>query len=627
MAKHDQAIYYFHQGTNFHAYEFLGCHFESKKNPHLATFRVFAPNAKRIAVVGDFNGWDNRKHSMKKINSEGIWEIRIKDVLEFQSYKYEITTQSKNVLLKADPYAFFSETMGQNSSKAVHLEGFRWTDREWLKKDHGAIDRPMNIYEVNLGSWRRYPNNNYFEYRKMADELIPYVKQLGFTHIELMPVTEFPFDGSWGYQVTGYFSVTSRFGNPKDFMYFVNKCHEEGIGVLLDWVPAHFPKDSFGLIEFDGSHLYESGVWFKKEHKTWGTRIFDFGRTEVQSFLISSATFFFEKYHIDGLRVDAVSSMLYLDYDRGKDEWEPNTYGDNKNLEGIAFLRKLNDYVTNKYPNKIMIAEESTSFEGVTREVSEGGLGFRYKWNMGWMNDLLRYMSLDPLYRGSVHHLLTFQMMYAFSEKFILPISHDEVVHGKYSLLNKMPGAYEQKFSGLRAFLSYMMTHPGKKIHFMGNEFGQFIEWDHKRELDWLLLQFDSHKRTQHFATRLNHFYLKQSELWENDDSWAGYEWISFDDSTQNTIIFKRKNKKGNELIVVHNFSFLDLRDYWIPVRKGMYEVVFSSNEKEFGGHIDLIGDKHRSFKPKKGSNEEFISIAIPAITSIILKKVKQKRK
>jgi len=620
MAKHDQAIYLFHQGTNYHSYEFLGCHFESRTNPNLATFRVWAPNAKKVTVIGDFNGWDNRKNPMKKINDEGIWEVKVKEVYEYNSYKFQITAQNDYVYLKADPYAFFSETMEQNSSKISKIDDFNWTDSAWNKKSRNGYHQPMNIYEVNFGSWRRYENNNYFEYHKIADELIPYVKEMGYTHIEIMPLTEYPYDGSWGYQVTGYFSITSRFGNPKDFMYFVNRCHEEGIGVILDWVPAHFPKDSFGLIEFDGSHLYESGLWNKMEHKTWGTRIFDFGRTEIQSFLISSATFFFEMYHIDGLRVDAVSSMLYLDYDRAPGEWVPNSIGDNKNLEGISFLKKLNDYISNRYPTKIMIAEESTAFPKITEPVHQGGLGFHYKWNMGWMNDILRYMANDPLYRGSVHHTLTFSMVYAFSEKYILPISHDEVVHGKYSLLNKMPGDYDQKFAGLRAFLAYMMTHPGKKISFMGNEFGQFIEWDYKKELDWVLLEYPKHQQTKKYSEDLNKLYKNNSEFWEIDYSWDGYEWVSFDDSTHNVIIYKRKNNKKEELIVLHNFSFMDLRDYWIVLPKGEYEVVFSSSETKYGGFVDMVGKVFTTFKKQT----QYIAIDIPAISSIILKKVKK---
>lgn len=622
MKNHEQAIYLFHQGTNFHSYQFLGCHFEHDHISHKATFRVWAPNAKKIFVVGDFNGWNATSHPMKKINNEGIWEVDIDNVYEYQSYKYQIITKQNKTILKADPYAFYSETMGQNSSKVVQLEGFSWQDSSWFEQNTHSYDKPMNIYEVNLGSWRKYSDGQYFDYRKLADELIPYVKQMNYTHVELMPLTEFPYDGSWGYQVTGYYSITSRYGTPHDFMHFVNECHKHNIGVLLDWVPAHFPKDSFGLIEFDGTFQYESSSQYKMEHKTWGTRLFDFGRPEVQSFLVSSATFFLDVYHIDGLRVDAVSSMLYLDYDRDEGEWIPNSFGDNRNLEGIAFLKKCNQYIHDAYPNRIMIAEESTAFQHITAPVQDGGLGFHYKWNMGWMNDILRYMKTDPLYRGSIHNLLTFQMVYAFNEKYILPISHDEVVHGKYSLLNKMPGNYDQKFGGLRTFLVYMMTHPGKKIHFMGYEFGQFIEWDYRKELDWMLLSYDKHQKTQHFVKELNKFYTKQKALWEVDYSWDGYQWISFEDTTHNVISYKRIAKTKKSLVMVMNFSFMHITSYWIALPKGTYKIVFSTTEDAFGGYQNMIGNEYQTFVSSDHNNQTFISIDLPEISALILKKI-----
>jgi 1,4-alpha-glucan branching enzyme len=623
MKKHDQAIYFFHQGTNFHSYRFLGCHFENANDIHQATFRVWAPNAKKISVVGDFNGWNHTANPMKKLNSEGIWETTINHVYEYNSYKYQITSLKNETYLKADPFAFYSETMGQNSSKAVRLDGFLWQDDTWSTQHTNHYNQPMNIYEVNFGSWRKYCDGQYFDYRKLAEELIPYVKEMGYTHIEVMPLTEFPYDGSWGYQVTGYFSITSRYGTPHDFMHFVNECHKNGIGVILDWVPAHFPKDEFGLIEFDGTYQYESSSWSKMEHKTWGTRLFDFGRPEIQSFLISSATFFLDIYHIDGLRVDAVSSMLYLDYDRNPGEWIPNSFGDNRNLEGIAFIQKCNQYIHNAFSNRIMIAEESTAFENITVPVHEGGLGFHYKWNMGWMNDILRYMKTDPLYRGSLHQILTFSMVYAFNEKYILPISHDEVVHGKYSLLNKMPGDYDQKFAGLRTFLVYMMTHPGKKVHFMGYEFGQFIEWDYRKELDWMLLSYDKHRQTQQFVKDMNHFYLDNKSLWDIDYSWDGYQWVSYEDTTHNILSFRRIGTDKKDIIVLLNFSFMHITNYWLMLPKGKYEVIFSSSEYQYGGYQNMKGNQYQTFVSNHHNKAHFISIDIPQISAFILRKIK----
>ena len=471
----------FHTSFTCDAYEYFGSHYDSQTRS--VVFRVYAPHAEKVAVVGDFNGWNLSAHPMRKITKEGIWELVVNNVAMYQNYKYAITHRRKT-FLKQDPYAYHNQTNGETSSKIYQLDGFNWTDQAWLEQRNntGTYDKPVNIYEVNLGSWKRYKDGNVYNYRHLADKLIPYVKKMGFTHIEIMPLTEFPFDGSWGYQVTGYFSVTSRYGVPQDFMYLVNKAHQNNIGIILDWVPAHFPKDDFGLYEFDGEILYEDPEPTRQEHRSWGTRIFNFQKPEVKSFLISSAKFFFDKYHVDGLRVDAVAAMLYLNYDR--EQWKPNIHGGVYNLEAINFLQDLNTIIFRYYPNVMMIAEESTDYANVSKPVYMGGLGFNYKWNMGWMNDTLKYMETDPFFRVDHHNRMTFSMYYAFSENFILPISHDEVVHGKKSLLDKMPGNYEEKFANVRAYLGYMMTHPGKKLLFMGCEFGQFIEWDYKKELD-----------------------------------------------------------------------------------------------------------------------------------------------
>ena len=462
----DFPLYVFHHGENYKAYEFFGAHPQTQDSKKGFIFRVWAPHAEAVSVVGDFNEWDPDANPMRRLLDGETFELFIPGLKNYSVYKYCIRTKDGRFLYKADPYAFHAETPSKTASKTYDLKGFRWSDKEYMKKrkEKNPYASPMNIYEMNALSWRQYGDGNYFDFNKLVDDLIPYLKEMGYTHVEFMPLCEYPYDGSWGYQVTGYYAITSRLGTPHDFMQLVNECHKNGIGVIMDWVPAHFPKDAHGLYEFDGQPLYESPAWDRQEHKSWGTRRFDYGRNEILSFLISNAFFFFDQYHVDGLRVDAVASMLYLDYDKRPGEWLPNKYGENKNLEAIEFLRRLNSTIFSQFPDALMIAEESTAWPLVTKPVDIGGLGFNFKWNMGWMNDVLDYMQTDPYFRKGNHNKLTFSMMYAFTENYVLPISHDEVVYGKRSLVDKMPGSYEEKFANLRAFMGYMMSHPGKKV-------------------------------------------------------------------------------------------------------------------------------------------------------------------
>ncbi len=624
MLNENIPIYLFHQGTNAKAYEYLGSH-RDIEDENFTFFRVWAPHAVAVFVACDRNDWTGEGFQLKKINEQGLWEGRFEGFREFDAYKYLVIARDGRKIMKCDPYAFHAETRPGTASKIYDLDGcFKWTDGAWMKKRRrkNIYASPMNIYELHIGSWQRYADGNPLSYRELADRLVPYVLDMGYTHIELLPVMEHPFDGSWGYQVTGYFAPTSRYGTPADFMYFVNKCHEHGIGVILDWVPAHFPKDSFGLYEFDGEPCYEYADPHKGEHKQWGTRVFDYGRTEVQSFLMSSALFWLEVYHADGLRVDAVASMLYLDYGREDGEWSPNTYGGRENLEAVAFIKKLNETIFGEHGDVMMIAEESTAWPMVSKPVYMGGLGFNFKWNMGWMNDCIRYFSLDGLFRKFNHDCLTFSFFYAFSENFVLPISHDEVVHGKCSLINKMPGTYEEKFAGVRAFFAYMMAHPGKKLLFMGQEFGQFIEWNYKQELDWMLLDYDMHRKLKDFSRTLNRFYKRNAPMWEIDYSWEGFSWISSDDSANSVIAFRRMDSKGDELIVVCNFTPVTRENYRIGVpEKGAYRVVLNTDSPEFGGFDVKIQKTYTSKPIPMHSFKQSLSLTLPGMSVLYLKK------
>ncbi len=613
-------IYLFHQGTNYKAYDFFGAHFSVKNGKSGVVFRTWVPKAESVAVVGDFNGWNIDSHPMDRISEGGVYEIFISGITEYSAYKYAVTGNSKTVL-KADPYAFHSETPPATASKVYSLDNYVWSDEDFISSRSQPYDKPMNIYEVNIASWKKHENGDYYTYRELAVELVDYVVDMGYTHIELMPVSEYPFDGSWGYQITGYYAISSRFGTPKDFMFFVDRCHNKGISVIVDWVPAHFPKDEHGLFEFDGYACYENQGWDRKEHKVWGTRIFDLGKNEVQSFLISNAMFLFDKFHVDGLRVDAVASMLYLDYDKKPGEWIPNEYGGNYNLQSIAFLRKLNTVVFAEYKHALMIAEESTAFPLVTKPVDVGGLGFNYKWNMGWMNDCLSYMQTDPYFRSGGHNKLTFSMYYAFSENFVLPISHDEVVHGKKSLLDKMPGDISDKFANLRAFMAFMFAHPGKKLNFMGSEFGQFKEWDYKDGIEFFMLKYEKHKKLWLFNKFLNGIYKEKPQLYDIEDSWEGFSWVSADEKDNNVISFVRKDKTGKELLVIINFSGNNYEKYRLGADKGEYKLILNSDDKKFGGNGTLKGKTFRTVKKKAHGKNDSILICLPKFTGMYFEK------
>lgn len=582
-------IYLYHQGTNYHSYELLGAHFITENDIPGVRFTVWAPDAKKVSVVGSFNKWDTSTHTMKRLSDGEIWYIFIPHLTEDVLYKYAIETPDNKVLYKADPYAFYAEKKPNTASCLYNMSKYQWHDSPWQqnKKAQQSYERPMLIYEVHLGSWRRTPDNEYLSYRDIATTLIEYVKKMNYTHIEFLPLYEHPFDGSWGYQATGYYAATSRYGTPDDFRFLVDTAHQNGIGIIMDWAPGHFCNDAHGLKNFDGRNLYESDNTLLSENKQWGTTNFDYGRTEVQSFLISNAIFWLEEFHIDGLRIDAVANMLYLNYEREDGSWQPNKYGDNGNLEAIDFIKKLNQAVFKYYPDALMIAEESTDWPLISRPVYSGGMGFNYKWNMGWMNDMLSYISLEPTYRKWHHDKITFSLMYAFSENFVLPLSHDEVVHGKRSLIEKMPGDYWQKFAGLRVFFCYWIAHPGKKLLFMGGEFGQFIEWNYNNSLDWHLVdKYPMHNKMLHFSQSLNKLYIETPALWQIDFDWNGFTWLNCDDSKNSVVSFMRKAEKNSDfVIVICNFTPKVHHGYrlGLPV-KGSYKEIFNSDSIAFGG-------------------------------------------
>ncbi len=616
------------EGTQRRIFEKLGAHVLEIGGVRGVHFAVWAPNARRVSVVGDFNRWDGRRHPMRVRGTSGLWELFIPELPEGVLYKFEIKSQYGNVLLlKSDPYGFFFERPPQTATIVYDLSRCRFTDDAWMSERvrRNALDAPMNIYEVHLGSWRRVPEqgDRPLTYGEAAHALAAYVTEMGYTHVELLPVMEHPLDESWGYQVLGYYAPTSRWGSPEDFAYFVNYLHEQGIGVILDWVPAHFPRDAHGLAFFDGTHLYEHADPRRGAHPDWGTLIFNYGRNEVRNFLLGSALFWLERYHADGLRVDAVASMLYLDYSRRPGEWIPNPHGGNENLEAIAFLRQFNELVHGLYPGAVTIAEESTAWPMVSRPTYLGGLGFTFKWNMGWMNDTLRYMARDPIYRKYHHNELTFSLLYAFSENYVLPLSHDEVVHGKGSLLGKMPGDPWQKFANLRLLYGYMFGYPGKKLLFMGGEFGQEREWDVRTSLDWHLLDREPHRQLHRYVRDLNHFYLAEPALYERDFDPGGFEWIDFHDWEQSIIVFlRRARREAPFLIFLCNFTPVPRREYRIGVPEpGEYREVFNSDRAEYGGsgqgNVEAIRAEPISWSGRPYS----IRVTVPPLAVIVLKR------
>jgi len=634
LAPSEQDLNLFHQSNSFRSYLTLGAHLTVCDGISGVRFTVWAPRARQVCVVGDFNKWCGTQHEMERVDDSGVWMLFVPDLDEGTLYKYEIVSPYGETFLKADPYAFYSEVRPNTASVIYSLPGYEWEDAEWQrnkkKRQNPVFNKPVLIYEVHLGSWKRNENGDPYTYRQLADELVDYVADLGYTHIELMPLAEHPYDRSWGYQATGYYAVTSRFGTPHDFMYFVDRCHQQGIGVILDWVPGHFAKDAHGLRLFDGTPTYEYEDSRKAEKWQWGTLSFDFGRPEVIQYLISNAMFWFDVFHIDGLRIDAVASIIDLNFGKSEGmERVYNQYGGEENLEAIAFLRKLNEVIFESYPQALMMAEDSTDYPLVSAPTYVGGLGFNFKWNMGWMNDTLRYLEFDPIHRKYHHNLLTFPIMYAYSENFMLPLSHDEVVHLKKSLLNKMPGDYWQKFANLRLLYGYMMTHPGKKLLFMGGEFGQFDEWDESKELHWNLFDYEKHRQLFHFTKQLNQFYRLEKGLWELDHDPAGYEWIDADNHSQSVLVYMRKGKKaGDTLIVVCNFTPVVHENFRIGVPKlGKYVEVFNSDSPDYGGSGQANREALTTDKTPWHNQSCSVTLTLPPLAMIVLKKKKLERK
>ena len=620
------ALEVFHTGDSVRAYDFLGAHLVNRNDKNGVVFRVWAPTARSVSVAGDFNNWNNEANYMYNIGY-GVWEVFVEGVKEFCTYKYCIESEYGDRLMKADPYAFHAQTRPGQASVVYDIESYSWNDSEWFnkRKENNISSSPMNIYEIHAGSWRKYPDGNFFNYQKLADELIPYLKEMHYTHVQLMPIMEHPYDGSWGFQTTGYYAPTSRYGTPSDFMAFVDKLHGEGIGVILDWVPSNFPTDDFGLARFDGSPLYESNDPKTSKRDSWGTCLFNYARFEVTSFLVSCAMFWLDKYHIDGLRIGALSSMLYLDYGKSEGEWEPNKFGGKENLDAVDFVKRLNTAVHMYHPDVMMFAEENTSWPKLTHKIEDGGLGFDFKWNMGWMNDMLHYMSLNSMWRPFNHDSLTFSFYYAFSEKFLLPISHDEVSHGKGSLIKQMPGKYDEQFAGVRAFITYMYAHPGKKLVFMGTEIGQFDEWNHEEAIQWDLLEFEKHKKLRTFFKELNKFYLDCKPLYELDTVWKGFDWIHHDDYTNSVIAFKRTDKNGDEIVSVCNFQPIRRDEYCIGVPKyGLYDEVFNSDEERFGGSGVVNGNNIKTEVMKIHGFDQGLSLTLPPLSVIYLRCAKE---
>ncbi|WHH57216.1 1,4-alpha-glucan branching protein GlgB [Petroclostridium sp. X23] len=624
----DYDLYLFNKGDHRHVYNKLGAHSNVINNVQGIFFAVWAPCAARVSVIGDFNQWDGRRNPMRSLGSSGVWEIFIPSVREGALYKYEIKAQNGDILKKADPYAFYSELRPNTASIVYNIDQYDWKDEQWMekRKNTNQMEEPIAIYEVHMGSWMRVSQdeNGFISYRDAADLLVEYVKEMGYTHIEFLPLSEHPFDGSWGYQVTGYYAVTPRYGSPEDFMYLIDVCHQNNIGIIMDWVPAHFPKDEHGLRYFDGSAVYEHEDPRQGEQPDWGTMVFNYGRNEVKNFLLSNAFFWFDKYHIDGLRVDAVASMLYLDYGKESGQWIRNRYGGRENIEAIEFLKHLNSAVYGQYPGIIISAEESTSWPLVTKPPYLGGLGFGMKWNMGWMNDFLKYMSMDSIYRKYHHSLITFSLMYAFSENFILPLSHDEVVHGKHSMLDKMPGDYWQKFAGLRAAYGYQYGHPGKKLLFMGGEFGQFIEWKYYDSLDWNLLDYELHKKMQDYVKDLNNLYRSEKALYEVDFSYEGFEWISCDDADHSIVSFIRKGKEREDMLIfVCNFTPVVHEHYRIGAPFNLYyKEIFNSDSELYGGsNVGNCGGLHA--EDITCNNRPYsLAIRIPPLAVMVFKPI-----
>lgn len=615
------------EGNHHHAHKWMGSHTKTVDGQDGTHFVVSAPNASRVSVIGSFNNWDGRVHGMRKYHEQGIWEIFIPHVTDGDLYKYEIKSHMYDgPIKKADPYARYSELRPGTASK-VWNSSYEWNDKTWMdtRKDVQDHNRPISVYEIHPGSWKRHVDRDpgFLSYRELADDLVPYVKELGFTHVELMPIAEHPYDPSWGYQITGYFSPTSRFGNPDDLRYFIDKCHKEGIGVIVDWVPAHFTKDEHGLRRFDGTALYEHDDPRMGEHKDWDTCIFNFGRSEVMNFLISNVIYWLEEFHIDGMRVDAVASMLYLDYSREHGEWIANQYGGRENLEAIHFLRRFNEVSHEYYPGILTFAEESTSWQGVTKPTSSGGLGFDFKWNMGWMNDTLDYFEKDPIYRRYHQDQLSFSLIYAFSEQFILPMSHDEVVHMKQSLLSKMPGDDWQKFANLRLLYTYMYGHPGKKLLFMGSEFGQWNEWSEAKSLDWHLLQWENHKGIQNLVKDLNSAYQNENAMHQVDSNWEGFEWIDISDADNSMLSFIRKSRdKDDFLVFILNFTPTLHQTYKFGVPKTCeYEVILNSDSEYYGG--SNAGPTYIKGQDGSWHNQpSYINITVPPLAGVILKPI-----